>query len=138
MRKVKDIEYEVDSNGCWNCTSHALSSGYPRKMINKQSIQLSRFVYAEHNGAIPEDMVIRHTCDNPKCINPSHLVIGTRSDNMKDMVERNRINRGIVKLSERDIELIKYAYHSEKYTERQLAKLFGVGISAIHKILTNV
>ncbi len=54
----------------------------------------NRWSYEQHKGAIPPDEVVRHTCDEPSCVNPDHLLIGTHADNMRDKVERGRQARG--------------------------------------------
>lgn len=48
-----------------------------------------RLAYELWNGPVPKGMIVRHSCDNPPCFNPEHLLIGTTSDNAKDRVERN-------------------------------------------------
>jgi hypothetical protein len=53
-----------------------------------------RVAYEQAHGPIPNGMVVRHTCDNPPCINPRHLVLGTQVDNARDAVERGRIRTG--------------------------------------------
>ena len=49
-----------------------------------------KFSYLTFVGDVPEGMCIRHTCDNPPCVLPAHLVVGTHQENMRDMVERGR------------------------------------------------
>ncbi len=49
-----------------------------------------RFVWTEHNGPIPKGMCVCHHCDEPACINPDHLFLGTHQDNMQDMINKKR------------------------------------------------
>lgn len=62
-----------------------------------------RFAYEVTNGAIPNGMVICHTCDNPPCVNPNHLVLGSRKDNSRQAFERGRMHRNgkILRLRQR-------------------------------------
>lgn len=90
--KKKKIEFEINkSTGCYTCTSHFPDSkGYPRVYEEKRRIGLHRHIYQECFGEIPEDMVVRHKCDNRMCINPEHLEIGTIADNNNDKMIRGR------------------------------------------------
>ena len=89
--RTKRIEYEITESGCWECVSHSKdSSGYPMISRNGTFWKGHRYSYTLFKGDIPEDLVIRHTCDNPACINPDHLILGTQKDNVQDMLERNR------------------------------------------------
>jgi hypothetical protein len=115
----KEIKYQVTESGCHNCTSHASGEdGYPRIQFNNEYMGLHRYIYILHKGQIPEGKLIRHTCDNRKCINPEHLLIGTHSDNINDAKERNRLNpqRGIdngnVKLTTEKAFAIFYSQES--------------------------
>jgi hypothetical protein len=56
----------------------------------KKSVRGHRYVWTLINGNIPSGMVIMHTCDNPKCLNPDHLKLGTQTDNMRDCAEKRR------------------------------------------------
>ena len=88
---TKLIEYEINGDGCWICTSHRYDTcGYPQVRRNGKIWRGHRYSYTIHKGDIPEGLVIRHTCDNPNCINPNHLILGTQKDNVKDMFDRDR------------------------------------------------
>jgi hypothetical protein len=131
----KEITYSVTPAGCWECTSHKFNdSGYPIFQRNHKKIRLSRYMYEKEYGTIPQGMLIRHKCDNPHCINPEHLEIGTHHDNHMDMVERGRSLKGVdhprVKLSENQVLEIRASGES-CYT---LAARYGVAVMLISKI----
>lgn len=87
------IEYEINSNGCWICTSHKRDRcGYPVIVRNRKHWRGHRYSYTINKGNIPEGLVVRHTCDNPNCINPNHLILGTQKDNVDDIFDRERRN----------------------------------------------
>ena len=95
-----------------------------------------RLSYELNLGPIPEGMSVLHSCDNPRCINPEHLVLGTHDDNMRHLKERGRANRKPVnvgdknasaKLSEKQIVDIRASVESRKV----LADLYGVSYSNI-------
>ena len=81
-------------NGCWECISHTLDKGYPIVNRHKKKHRMSRYVYELYYGEAPINMVVMHSCDNPKCINPKHLSLGTNKDNTQDMLNKNRGNKG--------------------------------------------
>lgn len=104
-----------------------------------------RVVYCKVNGIhpedLPKDLVIRHTCDNARCINPDHLEVGTHADNMRDMAERGRAYKGGMPgekngrcvLSDEQVLEIK-RLRAEGYTLKRIAGLYSVGTSQISRI----
>ena len=78
------------SSACIEFTGCKDARGYGRQTVDGVSDRAHRHSYRKHHGPIPKDMVVRHTCDNPPCINPDHLVLGTQLDNMQDAVKRKR------------------------------------------------
>lgn len=92
----KEIAWEVRSNGCHDCTSHPVNSnGYPQCKRLGKNHKVHRLIYIEHHGEIPDGLVIRHKCDNRKCINIEHLEIGTIADNNHDTIVRGRHRYGV-------------------------------------------
>lgn len=84
----------------------------------------------------PEGKVVMHLCDNPACVNPKHLRVGTSAENTQDMVNKGRANRGsdrpAAKLTEQDIpEIMKY---KGKLSSRKTGALFGVSYNVIQGI----
>lgn len=65
-------------------------SGHVRFVVNGRSEFVHRVAWSLANGPIPDGLIIRHSCDVPRCINPKHLLLGTHADNSRDAVERNR------------------------------------------------
>lgn len=94
MTTPRPLRFEIDERGCFNVVSHSRTGGYPQrnrrvggKVIGER---WHRIVYEECFGVIPPGMKVRHGCDNPACINPEHLNIGTQADNMRDASVRGR------------------------------------------------
>lgn len=80
--------------GCIEWTGYIMPTGYGRIGVGGQRVSAHRYAYERANGPIPDGMLIRHTCDNPPCVNPQHLLTGRHADNVADAVSRNRQNRG--------------------------------------------
>jgi hypothetical protein len=92
---AREITY-LKNKECWECTSHTTDSyGYPIIKKEGKSITIFRYFYKKYISDVPKGMVIRHTCDNRMCINPSHLIVGTQEDNVADRVLRGRSATGI-------------------------------------------
>jgi hypothetical protein len=82
-------------NGCLEWPGHMNAGGYGmvRAVLADGTIkqmQAHRLTYEHAKGEIPAGLVVRHKCHNPKCIDPEHLVLGTRADNVRDREERLR------------------------------------------------
>jgi hypothetical protein len=104
-------------NGCWEWVGYFGSGGYGMMSRNGKNARAHRVSYEAYKGSIPKGMVIRHTCDNPACINPDHLVLGTQQENVADRESRNRRNVkgeqiGTAKLSEADVVNIRMSNES--------------------------
>lgn len=80
---------------CWIYKASINYDKYPSFSLHNKTVAGHRFCYEVFNGPIPENMVIRHKCDNVKCVNPYHLETGTHQDNMLDRLVRNRTPRGV-------------------------------------------
>lgn len=128
-----EVKTVTNEEGC-----HLVVSHKPHRdgHIYKNGKRLHRVVYKETYGEIPDGLVVRHKCDNPNCINPEHLELGTHADNVRDRVERNRSakgsNNGRAKLTEDDV---RYIRSGEITNKSELARMFKVDHKTIRQIL---
>ena len=87
---------KVDKSGdCWNWIGGSSPAGYGRFTIlmsgTKKFLLSHRISYFIHTGSLPNGMLVCHSCDNPSCVNPDHLFLGTYRDNVMDAVNKGRI-----------------------------------------------
>lgn len=91
---------KVDKRGpdeCWPWLAYT-AQGYGRINAggdNGKSLLASRVSWVLHNGPIPDGLFVCHKCDNPSCVNPSHLFLGTQRDNMRDCSSKGRARGGV-------------------------------------------
>lgn len=115
--------------------------GWPGR--RSRSVGLHRKVYAEAHGMSLDDLVgvvIRHTCDNTRCIEPTHLIPGTRADNNRDRAERGRSAKLVPSrqtLTDQDVIDIRRLFKKScrKFGGCALARHYGVDPSYIHRII---
>lgn len=145
QRFKKYVSTTPDDKGCllWLGYARASTKNYTRGFFNVNGIpqNVNRVAYTLANGEIPQGQCVRHTCDNPLCVNPAHLILGTHDDNMRDMKERNRRKNitavkgekhGMVKLTEELVREIRVS----KETRNQIATRLNVSPSTIKAIRT--
>jgi len=133
-----------DRNLCWLWTACVNPAGYGVFALSrtKQTIA-SRYSYLLNTGSIPKDMFILHKCDNPPCVNPEHLFVGTQKDNMMDKVNKGRGTKGeqvgSSKLLEKEVLEIKNSFKDNPVFGAQikLARTYKVDVKTIQRILTN-
>jgi hypothetical protein len=83
----------VTENGCMEWQGGKDSNGYGIMKYNGKPTRVTRVIVQLDGREIPSGYQVCHTCDNPPCINPAHLFVGTASDNIQDAIKKGRINR---------------------------------------------
>ena len=119
----------LTSCGCMEYLGCVQANGYSRATISGHTDYGHRHIYRLMKGVISAGLDVRHTCDNRRCINPEHLLLGTRLDNMQDAVARGRQARGSrlphTKVNNFvEAEIVALAKAGVKYED--VAALFGI------------
>jgi hypothetical protein len=133
----KDVfEGRIDKTGdCWLWKGTKNSYGYGIFLLpGEKPVRAHRYAYEHFIGPIPEGMIIRHTCDNPPCVNPAHLKVGTKAENNADTAKRRRHNYGTDHWNGRLTKKQIAAIRRSKATTRELATKYGVHYSHIYRI----
>lgn len=131
MEKVNKVE-----NGCWLWTAYCMKNGYGLFRTPAKNELAHRVAYRLFNGILDKRDVM-HSCDTPACVNPEHLSLGTRKENMQDAKRKLRMQRGEshgrAKLTDEQMKFAKIA----EGTQQEIADLLGVSQGYISYIRSN-
>jgi hypothetical protein len=108
----------------------------------RKSERAHRMSWRLAHGEIPAGLQVLHQCDNPPCVRPEHLFLGTNRDNMQDRArkghyqyQRESLNNPHRKLSPEDVGHIRAAYSTDKHNGYELAQRFGISDSQVYEIV---
>lgn len=126
---------------CWLWTAATNNMGYGRINVDGKVMLAHRASYQMKFKVIPKGMCVLHKCDNPKCVNPKHLWLGTKKDNNLDRDSKGRSvlgeDRIQSKLNWLKVNKIRKMYKTAKYSQRELAKEFEISQMIINHVVNN-
>lgn len=125
--------WSVSDSGCW--VYDGATDGWGYGILNHKGRMLGahRVAYAVWVGDITDELIVRHTCDNPPCINPKHLLSGTHGDNASDRGSRNRA--GAAKVTVEQVLEIRHLRNTIDMTLQQIADTYGLSRDGVASIV---
>jgi len=138
FRKIGNAE------DCWEWNGAKNDKGYGQATWNGEVVYAHRQAYRLAYGDFDECLLVCHHCDNPSCVRPNHLFLGTYSDNANDKVTKGRNNdngnlgssHGMSKLTEEDVIKIRKEYALGNYSYQDIAGEYEVSWTTIQKIVS--
>lgn len=132
-----------NEDGCMLWTGSKTLYGYGQFAHKKITTRSHRFSYIFHIGEIPKNLLVCHKCDNPSCVAPDHLFLGTPRDNMLDKMKKGKgrwgshEKNGMSKLTLEKANYIRKLIKDDFFSLTKIAEIFRVSDSVIHEIRAN-
>jgi hypothetical protein len=132
---------EPHPTGCWIWTGHRTVDGYGMFRVNGVCIRTHRAAYQFFRGPIPDGLHVLHRCDNPPCMNPEHLRLGSNADNIADRTAKGRSVRGVrhwkSRLNPDAVRRIR-ARAEAGQTLSSIARLVGVHVRTVRRVVRGI
>lgn len=123
-----------EATGCLNWTK-GLHTGYAYARFGRKTAPVTRMLWQRLKGEIPKGYFICHTCDNRRCVEITHLFLGTPNDNIQDMIQKGRhVFKGKPKTSLEKQLFVKQA-SLDRFSVQEITRLSGLSRSTIYRIL---
>lgn len=128
------------ANDCWHWKASTAGKGYGQIKVpgTRRQMYAHRLSYEIHCGPVPDGMLVMHSCDNPPCVNPNHLSVGTYGENLQDMAAKYRHLYGErnaqAKLTELQVEMV-FTIFDGGLGRDEIAKCVGASKTHIDRIL---
>jgi len=131
----KLLSRTIVRGNCWEWQGAKNLKGYGSISVGGVVILVHRLSYRVHHGRLGDNLVC-HRCDNPKCVNPAHLFLGTATDNIHDMYHKGRAAPSpSTKITADDARSNREKYIPRKYGTTRLAKEYGISCGHVYAIL---
>lgn len=138
--RLKRAGWVVVESGCWEFQGRIGTGGYGHLDFGGKTVTASRLAYEVWRGEIPQGLLVCHTCDNRKCINPEHLWLGTSQDNARDRDAKGRAadvrgeNSPTAVLTVEQVREAKVAMETESVAN--VAREMGINYNTLYSIKT--
>lgn len=138
------------ADACWVWVASTTRRGYGTIRIGGRQLAAHRLSWELHNGPISDGLFVCHRCDNPMCVRPDHLWLGSHTENMQDMVAKGRrvdgpslnpeqrargASHGCARLSNEDVVAMRALYDAGDASAKELAERFGLSLRHTFKIV---
>lgn len=133
------------TDGCWSWNGmRSASGGYGVMYVHApKRVRAHRVSFALHFGRVPAGRLVLHRCDNPSCVNPDHLFLGSHEDNMADMAAKGRARTADragarnprAKLTAADVAIARALFSARLATAASLAERFGISLRQVRAVL---
>lgn len=125
------------SDNCWIWKGCKDTRGYGIMCVNGKPMRAHRYSYANEVGEIPEGQIVCHSCDNPVCVRPDHLFVGTHKDNSDDKMRKERSGRPPLfpKIPIHHVDFIISNFKPHKYSAPRLARELKLTLSQVKLVI---
>jgi hypothetical protein len=139
-----------EADDCWPWLASTRAHGYGQFNINGRMPSAHRVAWELTRGEIPPGLNVCHACDNPACVNPDHLFLGTQRENIRDCIAKGRARRGsgikfrsgernfAAKLTQAQVDEIRSVYATGTITQSDLARMYGTTPGNVHLIVHRI
>lgn len=133
---------KINEKGCWEWQKSKHKQGYGHCGFKGKVMLAHRVSWMVFKGEIPVSILVLHKCDNPTCVNPDHLFLGTDKDNVQDSILKNRFNRSkgekhyLANHSEEKVQLAKNL-KSKGLKYKEISKLTGIPVGSLSGIINS-